>query len=71
MRSRVFLSCGQRPDEKDVATKIGALLIARGFDVYVAIDAQTILEINRGIIRELKGSDCYLIVNFRRERISC
>jgi hypothetical protein len=69
MRSKVFLSCGQRPSEKQVAAKIGELLGERGFDVYIAIDVQTILEINTGIIRELKNSDCYLFVNFRREQI--
>jgi hypothetical protein len=58
MRSKVFLSCGQRPDEKDIARSVGKLLEKRGFDVYIAIDVQTILEINAGIIRELKNSDC-------------
>jgi hypothetical protein len=37
------------------------LLEGRGFNVYVAIDVQTILEINAGIIRELKDSDYYLL----------
>jgi hypothetical protein len=69
MRSRVFLSCGQRLSEKEVAAKIAELLEKRGFEVYVAIDVQTILEINTGIIRELKNSDCYLLVNFCREEI--
>jgi hypothetical protein len=46
---------------------LGKLLEARGFDVYIAVDVQTILDINSGIIRELKNSDCYLLVNFRRE----
>lgn len=69
MRSRVFLSCGQNPSEKEIASKIGELLTRRGFDVYIAIDVQTILEINSGIIRELKNSDNYLLVNFRRELI--
>jgi hypothetical protein len=65
----VFISCGQRPGEKEIASKIGKLLAERGFSVYVAIDVQTILEINTEIIRELKNSDCYLFVNFRREQI--
>lgn len=65
----MFLSCGQRPQEREAARGIAAVLEQRGFVVYVAIEAQTILEINRGIIRELKNSDCYLFVNFRRERI--
>lgn len=70
MKSKVFLSCGQRPDETKVANEIRDLLLGRGFDVYVAINAQTIPEINAGIIRELKDSDCYLFINFRRERIN-
>lgn len=48
---------------------MGELLRSRGFDVYVAINVQTILEINNEIIRELKNSDCYLFVNFRRDQI--
>ncbi len=38
---------------------------------YTSPDVQTILEINTEIIRELKNSDCYLFVNFRREKIGC
>jgi len=30
------------------------MLTSRGFDVYIAIDVQTILEINSGIIQVLK-----------------
>ena len=70
MKSRVFVSCGQHDaGEREVAKKVGELLVARGFDPYIAIDVQTILEINTGIIRELKNSDCYLLINFRREKI--
>jgi hypothetical protein len=68
-RSKVFLSCGQGPSEKAVGAKIGKVLEKRGFDVYIAIDVQAILEINSGIIRELKNSDYYLFVNFRREQL--
>jgi hypothetical protein len=69
MRSRIFVSCGQRPAEKAAAKEISEMLETRGFYVYVAIDAQTILDINGGIIRELKSSDCYLFVNFCRDKI--
>jgi hypothetical protein len=70
MRSRVFVSCGQHQEgERKLAGKLGQLLRARGFDVYIAIDVQTILEINTGIIQELKNCDCYLFVNFRRNQI--
>jgi hypothetical protein len=69
MRSKVFVSCGQRPDERDVAHALVELLEQRGFHVYLAVNAQTILEINARIIAELKNSDCYLFVNSCRERI--
>lgn len=69
MRSKVFVSCGQRPREKAVARALAKLLDKRGFNVYLAVNAQTILEINTGIVGELKNSDCYLFVNFRREPI--
>lgn len=71
MKSKVFLSCGQRnEEERRVASDVGALLKGRGFDVYIAINVQTILEINGGIIAELKNSDCYLFVNFRRDPVA-
>jgi hypothetical protein len=71
VKSRVFVSCGQHgKKEREVARSIRQHLEARGFDVYVAVDVQTIQEINEGIIRELKNSDCFLMVNFRRDRIS-
>jgi hypothetical protein len=70
MRSKVFVSCGQNSvREREIAVKIGRMLEERGFDIYVAIDVQTILEINPRIIRELKNSDCYLLVNFCREQM--
>ena len=70
MKSRVFVSCGQDTEERAVARKVEDLLEKRGFDVYIAVDAQTIHEINTGIIRELKNSDCYLFVNFYREQVN-
>lgn len=45
------------------------MLASRGFEPYVAKNVQTLFEINSGIIRELKNSDCYLFVNFCREKI--
>jgi len=70
MRSRVFVSCGQHNErEVQIARKIADLLKSRGFDPYVAKEVQNVFEINSGIISELKNSDCYLLVNFRRELI--
>jgi hypothetical protein len=70
MPARIFLSCGQHTvEERQTASNVQFILSGRGFDVYVAINAQTILEINAGIIGELKNSDCYLFINFRREAV--
>ncbi len=70
MKSRVFISCGQADKQEiRIASKIGDLLRNRGFKPYIAKKVLTVFEINSGIIRELKDSDCYLFVNFRRERI--
>ncbi len=69
VKSKVFVSCGQHSaEERQIARDVCEMLRRRGFDVYLAIEAQTILEINAGIIRELKNSDCYLFVNFCRAR---
>jgi hypothetical protein len=68
--ARVFISCGQSTSkEREVAAAIRGLLERRGFSAYVAIEVQNAFEINSGILQELKQSDCYLLVNFRRERI--
>lgn len=67
MKSKIFLSCGQQGEEIKVAREIKNRLRNRGFEVYIALDAQSIPEINAGIIGELKNSDFYLFVNFRRE----
>lgn len=70
LRSRVFVSCGQATrDEIRVANKIGQLLAKRGYSHYIAKNVQNVFEINSGIIGELKNSDCYLFVNFRRDRL--
>ena len=69
MNSRIFLSCGQRKDEIEVARQIERMLIDRNFKVYVAGNVQSIFEINSGIIGELKNSDCFVLVNFCRERL--
>lgn len=69
LKSKIFLSCGQRGQEIKVAREIKKRLTSRGFKVYIALDVQSISEINAGIIDELKDSDFYLFVNFRREQL--
>ena len=70
MTGKVFISCGQgTTEEKDAANDVSSWLRSQGFYPYVAIEVQSILDINGGIIKELKSSDYYLFINFRREKI--
>ena len=74
MSARIFISCGQRPGpEKEFCEKIKLILEAKGFEVYIALEIMSILDLNNGIISALKNSDYYLFVNFPREivRIGC
>ena len=42
----------------------------KGYSPYVAIEAQSIQDVNSGIISELKNSDFYVFVDFKREKIA-
>ena len=71
MSCKVFVSCGQgREEERAVAEQIGCILRDRGFEPYIAKDVQTIFDLNSGIVGELKSSDCFLFVNFRRDELA-
>jgi hypothetical protein len=70
VRSKIFISSGQWKPELRVAKQIGRMLRALGFDYFIAKDVQSIPEINSGIIRELRDSDCFLFVNFCREKLA-
>ena len=70
MPARVFISCGQAtPEERGAASEIRRLLRSKGFDPYVAIQTQSIQDVNSGIIKELKRADYYVFVDFRREKL--
>jgi hypothetical protein len=69
MGGRVFISCGQRPGERQIAEKLSSWFKSKGYSPYVAIEAQSIQDVNSGIITELKNSDFYVFVDFRREKI--
>lgn len=72
MPGKVFISCGQaNPKEKEVAKKLEDWLRTEGFSPYVAIRTQSINDVNSGIIGNLKNSDYYIFIDFRREKISC
>lgn len=66
MVGRVFISCGQRATEKNTAEKIGRLLKEKfALDSYLAFKIQSLYDIMK-ITDELKASDYYLFIDFRR-----
>jgi hypothetical protein len=69
MGARVFISCGQRDGEREVAQAVAQWFASRGFRPYVALEAQSIQDVNSGIIGELRRADYYVFVDFRRERL--
>lgn len=61
MPAKVFISCGQASDkERYFASVVGEWFRAEGYKPYIAIDVQKILDLNAGIIGELKTSDAAL-----------
>jgi len=70
MSGKVFISCGQSgDDELNVAKEISDWFIVNSYKTYVAVQIHTLFELNSEIIDELKSSDFFLFVNFKRERI--
>lgn len=71
MPAKVFISCGQgSAEEREVARQLHDWFRSQGYHPYVAIEVQSILDLNAGIIGELKTSDYYLFINFRREVVT-
>jgi hypothetical protein len=70
MGAKVFISCGlARPNERAVAECVAKWFNSEGFEAYVAVTVQTIMDLNAGVIGALKNSDYYLFINFRREKV--
>ena len=70
MPGRVFISCGQSTcEEREIASQVRDWFRNEGFDPYVAIQTQSIQDVNSGIIGELKAADYYVFIDFRREQL--
>lgn len=70
MSAKVFISCGQRSaEERQAAADTAELLSREGFSVYVAIAAQSIEDVNSGIISQLRRSDYYVFIDFARDAV--
>jgi hypothetical protein len=69
IRARVFISCGQRADsgEAAVAAEIASVLSEAGFQPYVAIDHQSLRSIRENVFPQLRDSEYFLFLDFRRD----
>ncbi len=70
MRAKVFISCGQRPEERETAEVVRDWLNSIGYDAWLAVDVKTIFDLNQGVMDALKRSDYYLFINFPREQVA-
>jgi hypothetical protein len=71
MGGKVFVSCGQRGQERRVAERISALLQTEfGLRPYLAFKVQSLDDIMT-ITHELRSSDYYLFVDFLRQPAGC
>jgi hypothetical protein len=70
-RARVFISCGQTKDsdELETAHKIRERLKELGFDPYIAVDEQTLRGIKENIFPQLRDSEYFVFVDFKREQL--
>jgi len=71
MPGKVFISCGQATEEeRRVASNLKAWLKGEGFDdPYMAIETQSIQDVNSAIIGSLKAADYYIFIDYAREQI--
>jgi hypothetical protein len=70
MPGRVFISCGQAAaDERRVAGEVRQWFRQKGFEPYVAIETQSLEDVNSGIIGQLMRADFYVFIDFCREKL--
>jgi hypothetical protein len=67
MPGRVFVSRGQRGEERNAAERVAQLLRSRfGLEPYLAFKIQSLDDVMT-ITRELKSSDYFLFIDFKRD----
>lgn len=70
MPALVFVSCGQATlQERSAAKKVRSWLEGKGFDVFVALETQSLSDINSGTIGHLRRADYFLFIDFPREQV--
>lgn len=65
-KAKVFISCGQRPEENEIGLKIASYLRGKGFEPYFAEEVQTPEALTHNIFEALKNAEYFIAVNFQR-----
>lgn len=69
--ARVFVSCGQRDIEMEVANRVAKMLEGLGYEPYLARYEQSLRSLRENIFGKLRDQTEYLLfVDFRREKIN-
>jgi hypothetical protein len=75
IKSRVFISCGQRGSAENPSTELGVAAIVKGlleglgYEVYIAGEQHSLNGFTENILSILEKSEYYLFIDFRREEI--
>jgi len=69
MPAKVFISSGQRPDELPFARNVEEWLRQEGYESFLALAAQTLQDVDSGVIDALRFADYFLFIDFKREKV--
>lgn len=69
LKARIFISCGQQPEELSIAEIIQDRLIEIGFEVYVAKKDHVLACLTSNIFNKLENSEYFLFIDFKREKL--
>jgi hypothetical protein len=67
--ARVFISCGQRPGEIEIAERVKKMLDGLQFEAYVARTDQRLRSVPENVFERLRNTEYFLFIDFRREKI--
>lgn len=72
-KATVFISCGQRTErEKNIGLEVDRYFLQRGFETYFAKKVHSPKALTEHIFANLKESEYFVFIDFKRERIkSC
>lgn len=68
LKSRIFLSCGQNPEERKIADTVKAKL-EREYEVYIATEEHKSEGFIENIFHHLENSEYFLFIDFKREAL--